>query len=85
MSNDLHAQLVDTRDLVEGMRALAVGSGDEKLVYLTGTQMDRLLLCITAGLEGCIETIEDAADRAAMRQRQQDQQPEPPASDVREN
>lgn len=67
MRTDLHTQLVDTRDLVEGMRALTVSAGDDGLIHLTGTLLDRLLRTIEEGIDGCIDTLEDAAEKAAMR------------------
>jgi len=74
MANNLHTQLIDTRDLVEALRAMTVSAGDDGLIHLTGTLLDRLLRTITDGLDGCIDTLEAAGERLRAAQ--------PPPSDA---
>lgn len=66
MLNTLHTQLIDTRDLVEGLRALASNAGDDGIIQITGSVMDRLLRTVHDGIDGCIDTLENECDKRAQ-------------------
>lgn len=53
-ATDPHSRLIEAKAALDGVRALCSCASDARLSYLTGFQLDMLLLPICQALEECL-------------------------------